>query len=241
MRYLYRVGAVRHEDQSVPVAKIGNETVALSTVPIAKPMGTENESPVSGAVNAPAPASAAAVAIAPSPGKARQDTLKLALTDQPKPMLREDSVRPTPARIAPNRSAKVTVAEQTPSARASKVHVNSKTVARGKRDELRYASTHRYAPAHRPHGGYLDYPTYRTAGRDEPLTPGGRGTRERNEDRANGYLSPAEMYSMLAHSPVLDDDNSSSARTSSRQVAAPLKPITASRANSAGAAQWNAN
>jgi hypothetical protein len=46
------------------------------------------------------------------------------------------------------------------------------------------------------------------------------------------------MYSMLSHSPVLDDN--SGARASSRQLAAPSKPITAPRANSAGTAEWNA-
>jgi hypothetical protein len=110
--------------------------------------------------------------------------------------------------------------------------VKPKATARGKRDE------HRYAAAHRPHGGYLDQPTCRTAGRDEPLTPGGRRTSTRGESRGNGYLSPAEMYSMLAHSPILDD-NSSAARESSRRLAAPIKPMTVSRVDSAGAQGWD--
>ncbi|KLU27970.1 hypothetical protein EOS_01700 [Caballeronia mineralivorans PML1(12)] len=97
----------------------------------------------------------------------------------------------------------------------------SKAKAKSKRD------AHRYEVVHRRHGHqYQGAPVYRSAGHETPLASAGRRTLSREDTRANtgsSSLSVTDMYNMLAHSAVLDD-NSGASREPVR--AAPREPAS---------------
>jgi hypothetical protein len=222
-----------------PVAETKLASTALSATPVAKPMQDENAPDVASvdvpssvpplsasAVASPKPLSAAAIVVS---GKSGIDPLKA-----PVPAVRDKT---SPMRIATDNSTitrAVTrmLTRHTSNARTKKAELRAQRETRRHLSEARH-----YAQLQHHHEGYVA--TYRSAGRGEPLTSGGQRAMARESARdntANGYITPAEMYSMLAHSPVLDD-NSSLARASSRQMT--MTARSAPRADSAEASNWN--
>jgi hypothetical protein len=226
-----------------PVAETKLAGTALSATPVAKPMPDENSPVVASVAIPPLPASVVvtpkplSAAVAAVPGKKGDNSRVVAGIDQPKaiilPAVRQNS---TQLRIASDDSTMTRAVSQMLSHHTSNARMKSKAELRGYHDGHRHLSeARRYAQLHH-HDGYLGNPTYRSAGRGEPLTSGGQRVIARGNNSANGYLSPAEMYSMLAHSPVLDD-NSGLGRASSREVAMPVR--SAQRADSAETPNWN--
>jgi len=112
----------------------------------------------------------------------------------------------------------------------------AKAKAKSKRD------AHRYEVMHRRHGhGYQGEPVYRSTGHEAPLTSPGRRTLTRNDSRSNtasSSLSVTDMYNMLAHSAVLDD-NSGSARQPVR--VAPRAAAALPSPRSSDAPSWNSD
>ena len=217
-----------------PIAETDLASTTLSTTPVAKPMPDENSPVVASVAIPPLPASTVA-----APGNKGATSQFVAGIDQPKsivvPGVRQNS---TQLRIASDDSTMTRAVAQMLSHHTSNARMKSKTELRGNRDGRRHLSeARRYAQLHHHHhDGYLGNPTYRSAGRAEPLTSGGQRAIAGDNTGANGDLSPAEMYSMLAHSPILDD-NSGLSRASSRQVAMPVR--AAQRADSAETPSWN--
>lgn len=77
---------------------------------------------------------------------------------------------------------------------------------------------HRYELVHRRHG-YQGEPVYRSTEHAAPLAVPSRRTYGREDHRANGGTSSpsiTDMYNMLAHSAVLDDNSGSSSRSGAR-------------------------
>jgi hypothetical protein len=114
----------------------------------------------------------------------------------------------------------------------------SKAKAKGKRD------THRYEIVHRRHGHeYHGAPVYRSTGHEAPLASPGRRTLTRDDTRANtgsSSLSVTDMYNMLAHSAVLDDNSGMSrqpVRVAPREAAALPSP----RSSASDASSWNSD
>ena len=112
----------------------------------------------------------------------------------------------------------------------------SKAKAKSKRD------AHRYEAVHRRHGHeYLGAPVYRSTGHEAPLASPGRRTLTRDDTRANpssSSLSVTDMYNMLAHSAVLDDNSGAPrqpARVAPREAAALPSPRASDAPN------WNSD
>ena len=114
----------------------------------------------------------------------------------------------------------------------------SKAKGKGKRD------AHRYEMVHRRHGHeYQGAPDYRSTGHDAPLTSPGRRTLTRDDTRANtasSSLSVTDMYNMLAHSAVLDD-NSGSARQPVRVAPRAAAALPSPRSSASDAPNWNSD
>jgi len=114
----------------------------------------------------------------------------------------------------------------------------SKAKGKGKRD------AHRYEMVHRRHGHeYQGAPVYRSTGHDAPLTSPGRRTLTRDDTRANtasSSLSVTDMYNMLAHSAVLDD-NSGSARQPVRVAPRAAAALPSPRSSASDAPNWNSD
>ncbi|WP_158938301.1 hypothetical protein [Burkholderia sp. S171] len=151
------------------------------------------------------------------------------------------SMATTTSAIASNSRA---TAPNTVSERATKARTvaqplerhGSKAKAKSKRD------AHRYEVMHRRHGHeYHGEPVYRSTGHEAPLTSPGRRTLTRNDTRSNtasSSLSVTDMYNMLAHSAVLDD-NSGSARQPVR--VAPRAAAALPSPRSSDAPSWNSD
>jgi hypothetical protein len=218
-----------------PVAETSLASTALSTTPVAKPMPDEN-APVVASVNVPAVLPS--VPPLPASGVVTPKPLSTAAIVVPEtkgiaPAARRSSA---PLRVASDESSMTHAVSQMLSHHTSTARAKKAELRAQREGHRRLSEAHRYAQLHHHHNGYLGNPTYRTAGRGESLIPGGQRVVARDNNGANGYLSPAEMYSMLAHSPVLDD-NSGLGRASSRQAAMPVR--SAPRADSADTPSWN--
>src|SRR5471030_851024 len=139
-----------------------------------------------------------------------------------------------------------TAAPNTVSERATKARTvaqplerhGSKAKGKGKRD------AHRYEMVHRRHGHeYQGAPVYRSTGHEAPLTSPGRRTLTRDDTRANtasSSLSVTDMYNMLAHSAVLDD-NSGSARQPVRVAPRAAAALPSPRSSASDAPNWNSD
>ena len=114
----------------------------------------------------------------------------------------------------------------------------SKAKAKSKRD------AHRYEVMHRRHGHeYLGAPVYRSTGHEAPLASPGRRTLARDDARANSAsssLSVTDMYNMLAHSAVLDD-NSGAPRQPVRVAPREAAALPSPRSSASDAPNWNAD
>ena len=114
----------------------------------------------------------------------------------------------------------------------------AKAKAKSKRD------AHRYEVMHRRHGHeYRGEPVYRSTGHEAPLTSPGRRTLTRDDTRANtasSSLSVTDMYNMLAHSAVLDD-NSGSARQPVRVAPRAAAALPSPRSSASDAPNWNSD
>jgi hypothetical protein len=117
-------------------------------------------------------------------------------------------------------------------------HHGSKAKAKGKRD------AHRYEVVHRRHGHeYHGAPVYRSTGNEAPLASPGRRTLTRNDTRSNtasSSLSVTDMYNMLAHSAVLDD-NSGAARQPVRIAPREATALPSARSSASDAPNWNSD
>jgi hypothetical protein len=238
-----------------PVAETSLASTALSTTPVAKPMPDEHAAvvasanvsplPLPSSLPLPSPPSASAV-VAPKPasaaivvaGKQAPGSRLVASADQPKAIAPPARLKSPPMRIASDDSTTTRAVSQMLTHHASTARAKSRAELRAAREAHRHAGeARRYAQLHHHHReGYPGNPTYRVAGQGEPLTSGGQRAVTRQSGNSNGYLTPAEMYGMLAHSPVLDD-NSGMGRASSRQVA--LAGRSAQRAESGESPGWN--
>jgi hypothetical protein len=137
-------------------------------------------------------------------------------------------------------------APRTVAERATKAHSaaqklerhGAKAKAKSKRD------AHRYEVVHRRHGHeYLGTPVYRSTGHEAPLASPGRRTLARDDTRANAAsssLSVTDMYNMLAHSAVLDD-NSGASRHSVRAAPREAAALPSSRASTIETPGWNSD
>jgi hypothetical protein len=92
-----------------------------------------------------------------------------------------------------------------------------KVNAKGKRFAAANREARSYEVVQRRHGHeYQGTPVYRSSGFDAPLASPGRRSQPRDEMRtasSGSSLSVAEMYNMLAHSAVLDDNSGASRQT----------------------------
>ncbi|WP_089161038.1 hypothetical protein [Caballeronia sordidicola] len=114
----------------------------------------------------------------------------------------------------------------------------AKAKAKSKRD------AHRYEVMHRRHGhGYQGEPVYRSTGHEAPLTSPGRRTLTRDDTRSNtasSSLSVTDMYNMLAHSAVLDD-NSGASRQPARATPRAAAGSPSARSSASDAPSWNSD
>src|SRR5471032_32629 len=114
----------------------------------------------------------------------------------------------------------------------------SKAKAKSRRD------AHRYEMTHRRHGHeYLGAPVYRSTGHDAPLAAPGHRTLTRADARANpanSSLSVTDMYNMLAHSAVLDD-NSGAPRQPVRVAPREAAALPSLRSGASDAPNWNSD
>lgn len=114
----------------------------------------------------------------------------------------------------------------------------SKAKAKSRRD------AHRYEMMHRRHGHeYLGAPVYRSTGREAPLASPGRRTLTRDDARTNpasSSLSVTDMYNMLAHSAVLDD-NSGAPRQPVRAAPREAAALPSPRSSAGDAPNWNSD
>jgi hypothetical protein len=114
----------------------------------------------------------------------------------------------------------------------------SKAKAKSRRD------AHRYEVMHRRHGHeYLGAPVYRSTGHEAPLASPGHRTLTRADARANpasSSLSVTDMYNMLAHSAVLDD-NSGAPRQPVRVAPREAAALPSPRSSASDAPNWNAD
>jgi hypothetical protein len=139
-----------------------------------------------------------------------------------------------------------TAAPNTVSERATKARTvaqplerhGAKAKAKGKRD------AHRYEMVHRRHGHeYQGAPVYRSTGHEAPLASPGRRTLTRDDTRANtasSSLSVTDMYNMLAHSAVLDD-NSGASRQPVRVAPRAAAALPSPRSSASDAPNWNSD
>ncbi len=114
----------------------------------------------------------------------------------------------------------------------------AKAKAKSKRD------AHRYEAVHRRHGHeYQGAPVYRGTGHEAPLASPGLRTLTRDDARANpasSSLSVTDMYNMLAHSAVLDD-NSGAPRQPVREGPREAAALPSPRASTSDAPNWNSD
>ena len=114
----------------------------------------------------------------------------------------------------------------------------SKAKAKSRRD------AHRYEVMHRRHGHeYLGAPVYRSTGHEAPLASPGHRTLTRADARdnpASSSLSVTDMYNMLAHSAVLDD-NSGAPRQPVRVAPREAAALPSPRSSASDAPNWNAD
>jgi hypothetical protein len=114
----------------------------------------------------------------------------------------------------------------------------AKAKAKSKRD------AHRYEVVHRRHGHeYQGAPVYRSTGHEAPLASPGRRPIARDDtraDKASSSLSVTEMYNMLAHSAVLDD-NSGAPRQSVRAAPRETAALPSPRTSASETPGWNAD
>jgi len=103
---------------------------------------------------------------------------------------------------------------------------------------------HRYEVVHRRHGHeYQGEPVYRSTRHEAPLASPGRRTLTRNDKRANtasSSLSVTDMYNMLAHSAVLDD-NSGAPRQPVRVAPREAAALPSSRSSASETPGWNSS
>ena len=251
---------IGHQDADVQTAK-----VALSATPVLKPMpgsvDVAGPSTAAAAVASPAASSATVIAALPAVQKpvvasanskppvsttaiASNNPPALSAAQKPAAVSENSKLASTVVIASNNRpAARNVVSERATKSRPvahtlerdrSKTRGKSKSIASGKHD------AHRYEVVHRRQGHeYQGTPVYRSKGYDAPLASPGRRVLSREDSRANtasSSLSVTDMYNMLAHSAVLDD-NSGSARQAVR--AAPAPSPRASSSSSSDASNWN--
>ena len=138
-----------------------------------------------------------------------------------------------------------TAARKTVSERATKTRTvvqplerhGSKAKGKGKRDE------HRYEAVYRRHGHEYGAPVYRSTGNEAPLASPSRRALTRSDTHANpasSSLSVTDMYNMLAHSAVLDD-NSGMSRQPVRAAPREAAALSSTRSSGSDVPNWNSD
>jgi hypothetical protein len=132
----------------------------------------------------------------------------------------------------------------TVSDRATKPRTVAQAVERNGSKAKSKRDAHRYEVVHRRHGHhYQGAPVYRSAGNETPLASPGRRTLTREDTRANSgssSLSVTEMYDMLAHSAVLDD-NSGASRQPVRSAPREPAALPSQRSSGGDTPIWNSD
>ena len=226
---------IGHQD-----AETHQPNVALSATPAIAPTSDSETTHASGAssttvvvastgTSAPTGASAvAAIAALPSAQKpvvissASQSSVKTGSATSTSAIASND-------RLAVPHTVSERATKPRPVTQTLERHGAAKAKAKSKRD------AHRYEAVHRRHGHeYQGAPVYRSTGHEAPLASPGRRTLTRDDtraDTASSSLSVTDMYNMLAHSAVLDDNSGAprqSVRAAPRETAALPSPRTSS-------------
>jgi hypothetical protein len=229
---------IGRQDPDAQTAKL-----ALSATPVIKPAQDSVKAPGASAATVVVASSAASSTVS---SVASSATATAALPAVQKPVVASGNGKPAAnASVIASNSRPATL--DTASVRATKSRPVAQTLERdqskrGKGKSLASGKreAHRYEVVHRRHGHeYQGTPVYRSSGYDTPLASPARRTLSREDSRANtasSSLSVADMYSMLAHSAVLDD-NSGAARQTVR--AAPLASPRVSSGSSSDTSNWN--
>jgi hypothetical protein len=152
---------------------------------------------------------------------------------KPAEQLAMSSRQPLATHVATESIARARPLAQTPARNEPIAKPKPRATAHAKHE------AHRYGHVHRRHG-YHGEPVYRSSEHAEPLAAPSRRAVASDSNRANAYSSPSipEMYNMLAHSAVLDD-NSGGSRAAPRAVARPPANVPPLRGSSADAGNSN--
>ncbi|MGA7813145.1 hypothetical protein [Caballeronia sp.] len=152
---------------------------------------------------------------------------------KPAEQLAMSSRQPLAAHVATESIARARPLAQTPARDESIAKTKPRATTRIKHE------AHRYGHVHRRHG-YQGEPVYRSSGHAEPLAAPGRRAVASDSNRASSYSSPSipEMYNMLAHSAVLDD-NSGGSRAAPRAIARQPADVPPLRGGSADVGNSN--
>jgi hypothetical protein len=231
---------IGHQDAETQKPKL-----VLSATPVVKPIPDSETVHASGASSATVAVASASSASATSATPSAAATIAALPTVQKPVVVSEASGSSKPlaststiashGQFAPPNTVSDRATKPRTSAQAVERN-GSKAKAKSKRD------AHRYKVVHRRHGHqYQGAPVYRSAGHETPLASPGRRTLTREGTRANSgssSLSVTEMYNMLAHSAVLDD-NSGASRQPVR--AAPREPaaLPSQRSSAGDTPGWN--
>jgi hypothetical protein len=152
---------------------------------------------------------------------------------QPAEQLAVSPRQPLATHVPTESAAKARPLAETPARDEPKARTKPRAVAHTKHE------AHRYGHVHRRHG-YHGEPVYRSSEHAEPLAAPGRRAvaSDRNRANSNSSTSISEMYNMLAHSAVLDD-NSGGSRAAPRAIARQPADVSASRGGSGDALNSN--
>ncbi|KQR84499.1 hypothetical protein ASG35_28630 [Burkholderia sp. Leaf177] len=225
-----------------------NKPAAVAAAPSVTPSGS---AAVAGASSASSSSSAQAsaqpsvvasskpsivAAVASPPTVAASDSVTSSANATPQARTTTVASKATARAKSPVVQTKPQVVAQTTERERLKAHTKSKRSAVANRE------ARSYEVAQRRHGHeYQGTPVYRSSGFDAPLASPGRRSQPRDDMRtgssssSGSSLSVAEMYNMLAHSAVLDD-NSGATRQTVRATS-----LAAPRSGSGDSSNWSSD
>lgn len=218
---------------SEPTHRAGAPSATVVVAATSAPAKTSTTTAASIEASASRPAAIAALPSVQKP---------VVISGASQPPVKKDSATSTNAIASHDRPA----APRTVSERATKLQPvaqkherhGAKAKAKSKRDARRYEVIHR-----RKGHEYLGAPVYRSTGHEAPIASPGRRTLARDYTRpntANSSLSVTDMYNMLAHSAVLDD-NSGASRQSVRAAPGETAALPPRRASAGETPSWNSD
>jgi len=228
-----------------------NKPAAVAAAPSVTPSGSSAVAAVAAASSASSSSSAQAsaqpsvvasskpvigAAVASPPTVAASDSVTSSANATPQARTTTVASKATARAKSPVVQTKPQVVAQTTERERVKAHTKSKRSAVANRE------ARSYEVAQRRHGHeYQGTPVYRSSGFDAPLASPGRRSQTRDDMRtgssgsSSSSLSVAEMYNMLAHSAVLDD-NSGATRQTVRATS-----LAAPRSGSGDSSNWSSD